>query len=37
MFHDPEVIWVGLKLKELGFPVIYDVHADVSKSILYKP
>lgn len=36
-FHDPELIWVGLKLKKLGFKVIYDVHEDLSKSILYKP
>ena len=36
-FHDPELIRIGIRLKKLGFKVIYDVHEDLSKSILYKP
>lgn len=34
--HDPELIPVGLKLKELGYAVIFDSHEDVDKDILSK-
>lgn len=35
-FHDPELIFVGLKLKRNGGKVIYDIHEDLVKQILFK-
>lgn len=35
-FHDPELLFIGLKLQKRGFKVIYDVHEDLPKQIQNK-
>ena len=35
-FHDPELMFYGLKLKKKGFKIIYDIHEDLKEQIKIK-
>jgi glycosyltransferase involved in cell wall biosynthesis len=35
-FHDPELMFIGVKLAKRGFKVIYDVHEDLPKQVKSK-